>query len=302
MDASIIITTFRRSHFLTRAIDSVLLQNTNYKYEIIIIDDNGLETQNQLLTRKTIDKYILYNQIQYYPLEINKGACYARNYGVSKAKGNYIFFLDDDDSYENSKIQTQMAFMLNHSNLDGCLAPFKRLNAKEEEIKANSNFPVVEDFVNFSIRGNFFTPMLCIKKNKLIEIGGFQEIDRFQDRFLMLHALKSNLNFACLEQPLHIMYEHESDRISSLNISKTIVSLDKIYDFIVLSKNSFSKKEWNMFKINDLTIRAIQYYLSKDVKNRLYAIRCYFKICILDLNMKNCLNFIKSIFNIVRRR
>lgn len=298
MDASVIITTFQRSVFLNRAIDSVLTQITNYQYEIIVIDDNGLGTQNQILTQKSVIDHISRDKISYYPLKKNQGACSARNYGISIAKGDYIFFLDDDDSFKRNKIQEQITFMLNHNNFDGCLAPLIRIDSKGNEIKASSNFPVVGDFVNFSINGNFFTPMLCIKKNKLMKLGGFQQIDRFQDRFLMLNALKEKMNFACLPDPLHIMYEHNFDRITGLSLKKTIISLDIIYKFVSENKILFSVKEWRDFEVSDLNRHAIQYYISSEFNNRLKSVYTYFKICGYIFNLKSIKNFIKSIINL----
>lgn len=300
MNASVIITTFERSHFLNRAIESVLLQKTNYNYEVIIVDDNGLGTKNQLLTEKSIQSYIEQKKVKYYPLESNKGACYARNYGLSKANGEYVFFLDDDDTFENNKVEIQVSFMENNSNLDGCVAPFKRLSPEGNEIISSSNLPVIGDFINFSIRGNFFTPMLCIKKSSLNSLGGFKDIDRFQDRFLMLNALAKKMKFACLSIPLHTMYEHQENRISNITIHKTILSLNKIFNFISQYEKLFTQEEWTSYKINDLTIRATSYYLSVNRMDRLQAAVIYFKICRLTLNKKHTLNFIKSILNIFR--
>lgn len=300
MDASVIITTFQRSVFLKRAIDSVLSQITNYQFEIIVIDDNGLGTQNQILTQKSVSNYISCNKISYYPLKVNQGACSARNYGISKAKGDYIFFLDDDDSFKRNKVHDQITFMVKHNNFDGCLAPFTRVDYKGNEIKASSNFPVVGDFVNFSINGNFFTPMLCIKKNKLIKLGGFQKIDRFQDRFLMLNALMEKMNFACLKKPLHVMYEHNSNRITCLSLEKTIMSLDVIYKFISQNKVLFSVKEWHDFVVSDLNKRAVQYYISSEFKNRFKSVYTYFKICGYCFTPTNTKKLIKSIFNLLK--
>ena len=42
------------------------------------------------------------------PLEHNSGACVARNKGLELAKGEFISFLDDDDTWEPEKISEQI--------------------------------------------------------------------------------------------------------------------------------------------------------------------------------------------------
>ena len=112
IDASIIITTYNRPHYLERAIKSCLSQNTVYNYEIIVIDDNGLHTAHQQQTETLVSQYL--HQINYLPLATNSGACVARNHGIDHAKGKYIFFLDDDDEYLPSKVQNQVQFLENN--------------------------------------------------------------------------------------------------------------------------------------------------------------------------------------------
>lgn len=300
---SVIITTYNRGNkTLLRAVDSVLQQRTSYPYEILVIDDNGINTEAQITTNHVLKEYISKQLINYFPLPSNSGACLARNFGITQSKGDFIFFLDDDDEFLDIKLQTQVQWLLDNPNFAGCLASFIRKGLNGKEIFANSNFPSVGDFVSFSIRGNFFTPMLCIRKKSLIEIGGFYNIDRYQDRYFMLHALKKNHKFYCLKEPLHIMYEHEGERISNLSIHKTIDSLNKIYRFVKESKVLFSKDEWVAFEVNNLTMLATPYYLSSKLIHRLKGGGNFCRIFLKKPNIKNALNCIKSILNLFRTR
>ena len=61
---SVIIPTYARSQYICRAIDSVL--NQTYKnIEVIVVDDNGENTENQLATFQTLKSYIDKEQITY---------------------------------------------------------------------------------------------------------------------------------------------------------------------------------------------------------------------------------------------
>ena len=94
MTASIIITTKDRSNLLTqRALKSALGQNYFDGYEIIVIDDAGTDN-----TPEVMEFYLKKHQnLSYVRLPENRGLSYARNYGIMRAKGEYIVCLDDDN-------------------------------------------------------------------------------------------------------------------------------------------------------------------------------------------------------------
>lgn len=291
--ASIIITTYNRPVFLKRAIQSCLQQDTEFSYEIIVVDDNGVHSEMQRTTQALVEKFC---NVHYLPLQKNSGACYARNEGVQNAAGEYIFFLDDDDVFLPSKLQMQIVFLEQNIRLQGCLASFKRVQLEtDKEIIAETNHPTVDDFKNFVIRGNFFTPMLCIRKQAFQQIGGFDDIPRFQDRFFMIKALLQGFNFGIIRTPLHIMYEHEEVRITYAGLEKSLSSLDRIKTKVFAYKNQFSAQEWIAYMQKDLRMRATFYYMSNDKKERRKGAVFFFKSFQQSLNTQDFKMMFKSL-------
>ncbi len=86
---SIIIPTYNRANFIKSTVYSILMQ-TYANFEIIIVDDGSTDN-----TREVIEE-IKDHRIHYY-LKANEERAIARNFGTSKAKGDYITFLDSDD-------------------------------------------------------------------------------------------------------------------------------------------------------------------------------------------------------------
>jgi len=88
---SVIIPTYNRAEIIGKAIESILSQTYNY-WELIIVDDGSTDNTSEIINS--------YNdtRIKYF-YKKNEERSIARNYGIAKAKGDYISFLDDDDYY-----------------------------------------------------------------------------------------------------------------------------------------------------------------------------------------------------------
>jgi glycosyltransferase involved in cell wall biosynthesis len=104
---SVIIPTYNRKNLVIKAIKSIIKQ-TYKNWELIIIDDGSTDN-----TREKIKLYLKNKRIKYY-YKKNGGASSARNYGIKKAQGNYIAFLDSDDEFLKKNIEIQLREIKKH--------------------------------------------------------------------------------------------------------------------------------------------------------------------------------------------
>lgn len=102
---SIIIPTYNRAHMIGIAIQSVLDQ-TYDDWELIIVDDGSADD-----TKEVIEKYSD-PRIKYIYQE-NQERSAARNRGIREANGEWICFLDSDDSYESKRLESWKALVEN---------------------------------------------------------------------------------------------------------------------------------------------------------------------------------------------
>jgi len=105
---SIIMPTYNCARFIAQSIESVLAQ-TYTNWELLIVDD--CSTDN---TSSVVQPYLNDPRIHYSILERNSGAAVARNAALTEAKGQYIAFLDSDDTWTFNKLQLQIEFMQTH--------------------------------------------------------------------------------------------------------------------------------------------------------------------------------------------
>ena len=90
---SIIIPAYNVELYIEKTISSILEQN-NSNIEIIIVNDGSKDKTEQVVKRIAESSCI--QNIFLYTKE-NNGVSSARNYGLEKAKGKYVYFLDGDD-------------------------------------------------------------------------------------------------------------------------------------------------------------------------------------------------------------
>lgn len=96
MDISIIVPVYNAEKYLSRCLDSVLvaLKNFNGKAEVLLIDNNSTDKSSNIMYEYKIKSpKIIHIYDQRSP-----GASATRNYGAMKAKGDYIWFIDADDT------------------------------------------------------------------------------------------------------------------------------------------------------------------------------------------------------------
>ncbi len=102
-EISIIIPTYNVEKYIEKALNSVLNQSFN-PLEIIVIDD-GSQDKTVSIVQSLKDK-----RIKLYKNESNKGPAYSRNFGISKATGHWIAFLDGDDWWDTERIKELLNF------------------------------------------------------------------------------------------------------------------------------------------------------------------------------------------------
>lgn len=175
---SVIIPTYEGATLLPRAINGILAQ-TYINFEIIIVDDNGLDTPNQKETSKIISSYLNDRRIKYLVHDINKNGSAARNTGVKNSHGKYIAFLDDDDVYYPNFIENQvklLSSLVSDYAMVYCSHESYLNNSKFEEYHAKQSGNLL--YENLIHKVEIATSSILIKRDVFVELNGFDETFR----------------------------------------------------------------------------------------------------------------------------
>jgi CDP-glycerol glycerophosphotransferase len=100
MKVSIIMPFYKGTFFLEDALQS-LKEQTVLDFEVILIFDHIEEDISTI-----IENYQTELHLKVYYLQNKRGVAAARNYGISQATGDYIYFLDSDDYIDFHTIET----------------------------------------------------------------------------------------------------------------------------------------------------------------------------------------------------
>ena len=103
MKLSIIIPVYNGEKYIGPCLSSIL-DNDYFDYELIIINDGSTDNSKKIIENIADNRIKLFNNRNY-------GVSYSRNYGIEKASGKYIMFVDADDFLDtqwHSKVLCQL--------------------------------------------------------------------------------------------------------------------------------------------------------------------------------------------------
>jgi len=138
---SIIIPVYNVENYVSETLDSVKNQ-TSLPDEVIVINDGSTDNSFNIIKNYSDLKCFKVFETK------NQGLGLTRNYGISLAKSDYIYFLDSDDIIENNFIYEMRKLINQYKNPDIILFSGKTFTHKKE----------IDNKINlkFTIEGQFF--------------------------------------------------------------------------------------------------------------------------------------------------
>ena len=98
MKYSAVIPLYNKEHYIEKNLQSVLAQ-TFQDFEVIVVDDGSSDRSLEMARKVRSDKIRIISQP-------NQGVAVARNTGIHNATGTYIAFLDADDEWNETYLET----------------------------------------------------------------------------------------------------------------------------------------------------------------------------------------------------
>lgn len=284
---SVIIPVYNTEKFLTKCIDSVLRQ-TYPNIEIVIVNDASPDGSEKII----LDYQKKNSNIVYLKHEKNKGLFVARLTGIKACSGDYVAFLDSDDSI-SSDYYRKMLRTLESKNADICLADFvwEYEDGSMKYIPAQELRNVDIEFDNKQIldkyfKGHAYDFIWQVVWNKLIKRSVIEKalpyIEKFAstcDRLIMLEDVAYSSIFYMFANKVvnchNVYYHYYTHSGQSINTNskekfiKNLTDTNKVLCYVkelLVSKSKFEDCEEEYIKFRD-NILASYYIMSKGFIN-----------------------------------
>jgi glycosyltransferase involved in cell wall biosynthesis len=127
---SVIIPTYNSAEFLLETLESVFAQ-TYQNLEVILVDDGSTDG-----TRRLIEPYL--SRLTYV-YQDNAGESSARNHAIEMAQGEFLAFLDSDDTWLPDKLEKQLACLEGVPEAVVCYSPCYFINAVGAPVEWNGS-------------------------------------------------------------------------------------------------------------------------------------------------------------------
>lgn len=162
---SVIIPAYNAERFIRQTLDSVKNQ-TFRDFEVLVVDDGSTDE-----TAKIVESY---SDPVFCLRKTNGGVSSARNYGIEKARGKYIAFLDADDVWMPEKLEKQVALLESNPDVGLCYTAAIVVDENSNEkgrIEAKKYDDATEGLLlnmNILILSSSF-----VRKDIVLQTGGF---------------------------------------------------------------------------------------------------------------------------------
>ena len=271
---SVVVPVYNVEKYLNKCVDSIINQ-TYKKLEIILVDDGSSDTSGE-----KCDEYLKKDsRIKVYHKK-NGGLSDARNYGIDKANGKYIGFVDSDDFikddmyaklYNAIKIYDADVSMCRVIDCYGEIPPIDNSNVQTILLNSHDAIKKVMEAEDISVHA-----VSKLYKRKIFDDIKFEKDRTTEDGIIMIELLDKCSKIAYVNS-IEYFYIHRKNSITSRKFSER--NYDVIYaykknakiinqKYTDLSNIAQMRLCWAYFNVLDNMIKS-NYPIDKDILNYL---------------------------------
>ena len=169
---SVIVPTYNRPDRLQVALSSILAQ-TYQDFEIIVVNDGTIDVSGVIAPLNRDGRITMVRH------DHNRGLAAARNTGIRAAKGTYIAYLDDDDTYLPDHLHTLVTALQSGEHKVAYTDAWRihEVRQGDQYVASGRDIPYSRDFNCVDLLLCNYFPVLCVMHEKacLDQVGVFDE-------------------------------------------------------------------------------------------------------------------------------
>ncbi len=230
---SIVIPVYNSEKYILKCVNSIL--NDKFSdFEVIIVNDGSIDKTKEIIESIKDNRVKLFNND-------NHGVSYSRNYGLKKALGKYVMFVDSDDTLEKDSIYKMMTVIIKE-NADIVIGQYIQQDKKTIKFNELQKSDIISALVSPN-RNYLDSSLLGFVWGKVY--------------------LKQVLDNVRFDEKIHFKEDMLFNLDAYNNSNKIIIIPDKCYNY-VLNENSASFKFYSDY---DLEIKYFYNILKDKAEN-----------------------------------
>lgn len=227
---SVVIPVYNTKDYLRQCVESVLESDTA-DCEILLVDDGSTDGESPALCDKLAEEYPAVRVIH----QQNKGLGGARNTGIAESKGEYLFFVDSDDTVVAGALDV-LKTELARTKAEVLSFDLYSDNGVRTPMNANACYP--EGVFTLAEQPAFLNSMPSawsrLWKKTLFTQNGILYPDRvwYEDIRTTTKLFAKAESIAVLKQPLYVYYQREGSIMHSSNLDRNREIIDAFEDLL----------------------------------------------------------------------
>jgi len=196
---SIILPTFNRVEYLSRSVDSVIVQSYS-KWELVIIDDGSSDNTKEMLKSYLVQ----FPNIKYF-YHSNRGVALSMNEGIKRSSGEFITFLGSDDEYLPDHLKLRIEYFNSYEDVDLVHSTAEIIGSKfvKDKNDLSKNIHLNECILGGTLFG---------RRTVFEMLNGFRNVSYSAESDLIKRAEKI-FNIQKLDLPTYIYYRNTPNSI-----------------------------------------------------------------------------------------
>lgn len=249
MKFSIIMPAYNCEKYISEAVKSVLAQ-TERDFELIIVDDGSLDATLEVCVELAYGR----DNVHIHSIS-HGGVSTARNVGLGKALGDYILFIDSDDSWEKDFLQNiadvlkpEDDLLIVGARIDYYLSDGSFQYSRNEFVNQNNAVQIVQDDCvdEFLSSYNIAAPWNKVYKRAVIDRNSLA----FCETCVYLEDLKFNLDYLQYASEIKVLHKNlyryrlfsDKSQILKRNFGEAFVNADELYTSAIAFVESRGKE------------------------------------------------------------
>lgn len=241
---TVVVPAYNYAQTIERAVYSVLNQITN-EVELIVVNDGSTDNTKKILSlivKKKIDSFKVFHQL-------NSGAASARNFGFSKANGEYLVFLDADDELVHGAIAAILTFIKQHPEALFVIGGHQSVlpnnvikNHIPKPLPVSAYERVKRYLIDKKIR---LSNGACVMHRTIFEQIKYPVHFRNSEDIPVFTYVLANFECAVLPTILAKIYKHDDSLRHHLGFAESVGAqlIDSVFNPLLIPSNFFSLKK-----------------------------------------------------------